>query len=249
MASDELHAGWNVNLPASVRRHAVQSMRLTDGDSLQLSDGAGLRIHAELVDAANGVARVLSAGQDERPVTRLSLIQALAKTGHDEQAIDMATQIGVDDVVPWQAARSIAKWKPGRTDVKWRGTLIAASEQSRRSWVPQLGDCVNGKGLLAICRRSSVHGGLMLVLHQDATTSWNEVEDHVGALTQRCLADGRERTISVVVGPEGGISDEEIGSMKDAGARVCVLGGNILRASLAGPVALTLLARTLGRFR
>ena len=137
--SDELNAGWKLTLPASVRRHAIQAMRLEDGDELQLSDGKGLRIHAVLRDAQQGIAEVLRFGRESQPTIRLALVQALAKTGHDEQAIDTATQIGVDEVIPWQADRSIAKWKAGRTDRKWRQVLVAATEQSRRSWSPELG--------------------------------------------------------------------------------------------------------------
>lgn len=111
--SDELNAGWKLTLPQSVRRHAIQAMRLKDGDELQLSDGKGLRIHAVLRDAQQGIAEVSSFGKEPQPTTKLALIQALAKTGHDEQAIDTATQIGVDEVIPWQADRSIAKWKAG----------------------------------------------------------------------------------------------------------------------------------------
>lgn len=248
LTSDELHADWNLTLPDSVRQHAIRALRLHDGDHLQLSDGRGLRVHAELSDARNGVARIRKVGREPRPVTRLALIQALAKNGHDEQAIDMATQIGVDVVVPWQSSRSIAKWKPGRTDGKWHSTLLAATEQSRRAWMPQLESCVSDDGLVAICRRASMHGGLVVVLHQDASVRWDDIEHRVAELAERCLEDGRERTISVVVGPEGGISEEEVAMMRDAGALTCLLGSNILRASTAGPVALSLLALGLGRF-
>ena len=94
--SDELNAGWKLTLPQSVRRHAIQAMRLKDGDELQLSDGRGLRIHAVLCDAQQGIAQVSSFSKEQQPVTKLALVQALAKTGHDEQAIDTATQIGVE---------------------------------------------------------------------------------------------------------------------------------------------------------
>ena len=212
---------------------------MKDGDELQLSDGRGLRIHAVLRDAQQGIAEVLRFGKEPQPVTRLALVQALAKTGHDEQAIDMATQIGVDQVIPWQADRSIAKWKAGRTDKKWRQVLESATEQSRRSWTPQLDDCVTSK---------QVVGDMVIVLHQDATKTWEQLETGIAKLSDTCLKDGRPRTIYVLVGPEGGISDAEVEAFTKAGAEVCVLGSNILRASTAGPVALSLLARALGRF-
>lgn len=136
--SDELNAGWRLTLPSSVRRHAIQAMRLKDGDELQLSDGRGLRIHAVLRDAQQGIAEVLRFGKEPQPVTRLALVQALAKTGHDEQAIDMATQIGVDQVIPWQADRSIAKWKAGRTDKSggrcWNPPPNSRADRGRPSW-------------------------------------------------------------------------------------------------------------------
>ncbi|WP_125979222.1 16S rRNA (uracil(1498)-N(3))-methyltransferase [Bifidobacterium goeldii] len=246
--SDELNTGWTITLPDAVRRHAIQAMRLTDGDALQLSDGQGLCIHAVLTDARNGMVRVERVGRQPQPVTRLTLIQALAKTGHDEQAIDMATQIGVDTVIPWQANRSIAKWKAGRTDRKWNQVLQAATEQSRRVWTPTLGECVSSKQITAICRRACVHGDLVIVLHQDANATWQTIEDRIAQLAERCLEDGKPRDISVVVGPEGGISEEEVAEFTQAGAYSVVLGSNILRASTAGPVALSLLSRSLGRF-
>ena len=246
--SDELHTGWKLTLPAHIKRHAVQAMRLKAGDSLQLSDGRGLRIRAVMADPEAGLAEVIEVGREPAPQTRLALIQALAKTGHDEQAIDMATQIGVDEVVPWQADRSIAKWKAGRTDKKWGAVLDAATEQSRRAFRPELGECVSSKQIVAICRRACVHGDLVVVLHQDATDTWAGVEEKVGRLIDRTLEDGRPRTVSVIVGPEGGISEQEVADFTDAGAISCVLGRNILRAATAGPVALSLLSRTLGRY-
>ncbi|MBM6699398.1 16S rRNA (uracil(1498)-N(3))-methyltransferase [Bifidobacterium pullorum subsp. saeculare] len=246
--ADGLDVGWRLTLPTAVRRHAVQAMRLGAGDELQLSDGRGLRVAAVLRDPDQGVAEVRAFTREPRPVTRLTLIQALAKNGRDEQAIDMATQIGVDAVIPWQADRSIAKWKAGRTDRKWRQTLDAATEQSRRSWRPELGECVTSKGVVSEILRSNVHGGLVIVLHQDATDTWSSIESLVDALAGRCVDDGRPRSIAVVVGPEGGIADAEVEAFRDAGAHVCVLGHTILRASAAGPVALSLLSRALGRY-
>ena len=246
--ADGIEEGWTLTLPSSVKRHAISAMRLAEGDALQLSDGKGLRIHATVTDAENGLVRVDAFTREARRTTRLALVQALAKTGHDEQAIDMATQIGVDEVIPWCADRSIAKWKPGRTDKRWNQVLQAATEQSRRAFMPELQECVSSKQIVAICRRACVYGNLVVVLHQDATDCWSQIEQAVNTLTERCLDDGKERTVYVLVGPEGGISDDEVSMFVDAGAKSCVLGSNILRASTAGPVALSLLSRALGRY-
>ena len=151
-------------------------------------------------------------------------------------------------MVPWQADRSIAKWKVGRTDKKWNSVLDAATEQSRRAFKPQLEACASSKEVVAICRRACVHGDVVIVLHQDATDTWSGVEEKVAQLVERTLQDGRPRTVSVVVGPEGGISEQEVADFVKAGAVSCVLGRNILRAATAGPVALSLLSRVLGRY-
>ena len=89
---------------------------------------------------------------------------------------------------------------------------------------------------------------MVIVLHQDATDTWESVERRVGELADRCLKDGRPRTIYVLVGPEGGIAEDEIAQFVRAGAASVVLGRTILRASTAGPVALSLLCRALGRY-
>ncbi|WP_427877088.1 16S rRNA (uracil(1498)-N(3))-methyltransferase [Gardnerella sp. 2492-Sm] len=246
--AEGIEEGWTLTLPPHVKRHAIGAMRLQEGDTLQLSDGNGLRIHATVTDTENGLVKVDAFTRQARTKTRIALVQALAKTGHDEQAIDMATQIGVDEVIPWCADRSIAKWKAGRTDKRWKQVLHAATEQSRRAFVPELQDCMSSKQIVAICRRACVYGNLVVVLHQDATDTWNSIEESVNALTERCLDDGKERTVYVLVGPEGGISEDEVSMFLDAGAHSCVLGSNILRASTAGPVAISLLSRALGRY-
>lgn len=246
--SDELNTGWKITLPASVRRHAVQAMRLRQGDGLQLSDGRGLRIEAVMDDPDAGLVEVLGFAREPAPVTRLALVQALAKTGHDEQAVDAAVQIGVDEVIPWQADRSIAKWKTGRTDRKWGALLDAATEQSRRAWRPALSDCVTSRQIVSMCLRANVHGDLVIVLHQDATDTWESIEGLAEDLSVKCLSDGRPRTIHVLVGPEGGISEDEVSEFVSSGAHSVRLGRNILRASTAGPVALSLLSRALGRY-
>ncbi|MBT1166205.1 16S rRNA (uracil(1498)-N(3))-methyltransferase [Bifidobacterium simiarum] len=249
--SDELHSGWMITVPESVARHAFKAMRLEAGDQLQLSDGRGLRILATVHDPQTRQVTVDEVGRESAPVTRLALIQALAKSGRDEQAIETATEIGVDEVIPWQANRSIVQWKAAKeakAAAKWRQVLAAATEQSRRAWMPQLDPKVTSRQVVELCRRASVHGDLVLVLHQDATDTWDDVERLVRDLADRSLKDGRSRNISVVVGPEGGISEEEVASFVEAGAHAVVLGSNIMRASTAGPVALTLLARALGRF-
>ncbi|RBP98975.1 16S rRNA (uracil(1498)-N(3))-methyltransferase [Bifidobacterium xylocopae] len=243
--ADEFHTGWRLTLPQHVRRHAFASMRLGDGDRLQLTDGAGLRISARVLDPRAGLVEVIKVGREPKSDLTLTLVQALAKGGRDEQAVDMACQIGVDRVLPWQADRSIVKWKAGKMERKWGALLDAASEQSRRVWRPVLDPCLTTKGLVGYCERESGPGSMVILLHQDANRTWAQVRRGL----ERMAGAGTEGLrVSVIVGPEGGVSEHEADALTHAGALSTTLGRNILRASTAGPVALTAVSDALGLF-
>ena len=248
---DDLQAGELMTLPADVRRHAIQAMRLGRGDGLQLSDGRGLRIHATVSVPESGQVLVDSSQREPEPPVRLTLAQALAKSGDDEQAVDTAVQLGVGCVIPWQAERSIARFKLGRTERRWQATLLAASEQSRRTWLPRLDPWVRGTQIAERCAAVEAHGGLAIVLHQDADRSWTETQARALEVARRASRTPGAHTpcdILVAVGPEGGISDHEVQALEQAGALITRLGDAILRAAVAGPVALTLLRNALGGF-
>ncbi|MCI1936156.1 MAG: 16S rRNA (uracil(1498)-N(3))-methyltransferase [Bifidobacteriaceae bacterium] len=271
--------GKLITLSEKLQRHIVKSLRMGVGDSLDLSDGKGLRCSGELVDADEGLVRITSILREEAPDVRLCLVQGLAKGGRDEMAIEESTEIGVDAVIPWQADRSIVRWsgqKETKAAKKWDAVLTAATEQSRRAWKPELGAKVTSSQLVRLCERVTGEGDVMVVLHQDATDTWGGIERRVvSAAASSVLSQAapsqtvpsasfsehsessvnlvseespRPRTIFVVVGPEGGISDREVGDLVAAGARSVVIGRSIMRASTAGPVAIALLSRALGRF-
>ncbi len=227
-------------LPPSARQHAFKAMRLSKDDLLEISDGAGNRLRAQVVNPQEGTVRIVSEQYEPQPSIKLGLVQALAKSGRDEQAIEMATEIGVDFILPWQADRSIVQWKgpkAARGLRKWQDQLIMATEQSRRSRIPRLNPLVASSGLEKWIRKEVDAGSQVLLLHQDADLSWSQV-----SLLET------SPMISVIVGPEGGINDKEVEAFAAAGAKPVLLGHTILRASSAGPVALALLSGALGRF-
>ena len=96
---------------------------------------------------------------DPEPSPRFVLVQALAKNDRDDQAVEAATECGVDEVVPWQASRSVVQWRGERGEKarrKWDAVLVAATKQSRRTRRPVLaptGD--DGRPGRAACRRSA----------------------------------------------------------------------------------------------
>ncbi|MGL5865844.1 MAG: 16S rRNA (uracil(1498)-N(3))-methyltransferase [Dermatophilaceae bacterium] len=223
--------GGVVVVDGAVGRHAVTVRRLRVGEHLVLVDGAGAGVTGVVVAVGAGALEVQvdAVGTEPEARPRFVLVQALAKHGRDEQAIEAATECGVDEVVPWQAARSVVRWRGERgakARRKWDTVLSAATIQSRRARQPVLGATATTADVVTRVRASS----LALVLHEEAT-------DPIAGLA---LPDDGD--VLVVVGPEGGIAPEEVGELADAGARIVRLGGTVLRSSSAGPAALAVLS-------
>lgn len=233
----EARPGVPIRLDGEEGRHAGTVVRLRVGERYFVADGAGRRllVEAEAVDKASVVGRVIEVVHEPEPQPRLVLAQALAKGDRDEQAVEAATELGVDEVVPWQAERSIVVWRADRVArslAKWGSVVTRASKQSRRSRLPVVSDPVDTRGLAERVRGAA----LALVLHEDAD------------LPLAGLALPASGDVLVVVGPEGGISGRELELLVEAGAMPVRLGSSILRASSAGPAALAVLSAA-GRWR
>ncbi|NUO90663.1 MAG: 16S rRNA (uracil(1498)-N(3))-methyltransferase [Dermatophilaceae bacterium] len=226
--------GASLLLDGDEGRHAAAVVRLRVGERYFVADGAGRRLLLEATDVDRASVRgtVLEVAHDPAPSPRFVLVQALAKGDRDEQAIEAATELGVDEVVPWQAERSVVVWRGERAAkslAKWAAVVTRATKQSRRARMPVTSPAVGLTPLVARVGESA----LTLVLHEDATEPLASVElPHDG-------------DVLLVVGPEGGISQREVEALQSAGARPVRLGSTILRASSAGPAALAVLsART-----
>ncbi|HET7477392.1 MAG TPA: 16S rRNA (uracil(1498)-N(3))-methyltransferase [Dermatophilaceae bacterium] len=226
-----LRPGGEVRLGGDEARHAVSVRRLRPGEQVLLGDGAGLRVGAVVAAAEpSGLRlRVESVEREPAPSPRFVLVQALAKAGRDEQVVEQATELGVDEVVAWQAERSVVVWRGDRAERsrrRWELVARAAAKQSRRAWLP----VVSGpERTPQLCRRVA-GASLALLLHESATQPLAEVS----------LPGGGE--VVLVVGPEGGISDAELGVLAGAGAVAVRLGSTVLRTSTAGPAALAVLS-------
>ena len=127
-----------VALDGAEGRHAATVRRTRVGERLLLTDGVGLRVEAEVVAVGAGMLdlRLVSVAADPAPSPRFVLVQALAKNDRDDQAVEAATECGVDEVVPWQASRSVVQWRGERGEKAWRkwdALLVAATKQSSRS--------------------------------------------------------------------------------------------------------------------
>jgi 16S rRNA (uracil1498-N3)-methyltransferase len=234
-ALDQVEPGDTVRLDGPEGRHAVQVRRIGVGERVDLADGEGQRAAGAVssVDTASAgpslVLTVSTRSYDAEPAPRFVLVQALAKGDRDVTAIEAATELGVDELVPWQAERSIVVWRPDRAAKsrdRWAATVLAAAKQSRRSRVPSVSPVRDTAGVVELVTASAV----TLVLHEDATTP----------LTAAELPDAGD--VLVVVGPEGGISSGELRRLVSAGAVAVQLGSHVLRSSTAGPAALAVLS-------
>jgi 16S rRNA (uracil1498-N3)-methyltransferase len=246
---DRVVAGDRYVLDGAEGRHAGVVQRKARGERVDVVDGAGLRLRCvvEESDAGRVTLLVQEVDFDPAPGVVVTLVQALAKGDRDEMAIEAATEIGVDAVVPWQAERSVVVWRGERaakSRARWLGTVRTATKQARRARLPRVDLPVDSRGLAARVGEAVAAGGRAIVLHEEATTALADVP-----LPAPGPAGGETAPeVLVVVGPEGGISERELEDLTAAGAVAARLGPHVLRTSTAGPVAIALLAQRLGRW-
>ncbi|GAA2801396.1 16S rRNA (uracil(1498)-N(3))-methyltransferase [Streptomyces showdoensis] len=222
-------------------RHAVSVKRLRAGEELVLTDGNGAWA-ACTVAAAEGkdqlTVEVTAVHEDPAPAPRITVVQALPKGDRGELAVETMTETGVDAIVPWAASRCITQWKGERglkALAKWRATARESGKQSRRTRFPEVADAMSGKQVAALLAGAD----FAAVLHEDR-------EHPSGALATAELPARGE--IVLVVGPEGGVSPEELALFEEAGAKPYRLGHSVLRTSTAGTAAAALVLGRTGRW-
>ncbi|GAA0356009.1 16S rRNA (uracil(1498)-N(3))-methyltransferase [Microbispora corallina] len=221
-------------------RHAASVRRLRPGERVDLTDGAGRVAECEVVAAGKDAltARVLRRYEVEAPRPRLVVVQGLPKGERGELAVEMMTEAGVDVIVPWAAARCVTQWKGDRAAkslARWRSTAREAAKQARRFHLPE----VTEQAGTARVRELISGAALAVVLHEEAA-------EPLSGLTPPKA--GEPGDVVVVVGPEGGITDEEIAGFRDAGAVPALLGPTVLRTSTAGIAAAAVLLARCGRW-
>lgn len=222
-------------------RHAVSVKRLRAGEDVVLTDGLG-RWAEGVVRATEGKDRLvveLGAVAEEPPAQpRITVVQALPKGDRGELAVETMTETGVDAIVPWAAARCVTQWKGERGAKalgKWRATAREAGKQSRRVRFPEVAEAATSKQVAALLAEA----GFAAVLHEDRDYGSEPLA------TADLPAEG---DIVLVVGPEGGVSPEELALFEEAGAKAYRLGRTVLRTSTAGTAATALLLGRTGRW-
>ena len=224
-------------------RHLAVVRRASPGDLVRISDGRGTIVDARLTSvtpAAVG-AEVLERTVTPAPSPRVGVHQGLAKGGKVDGVIRHLVEMGVDRIVVFEAGRSVARWDGARQAAagrRWATIAREAAKQSHRAWLPVLDGPVPEADAAA---SASAGPGLGLVAHPAAGCRLRDV------LEDRVPTPGGPESVWVVVGPEGGLSEDEVATFAAAGAVPVSLGPQILRTETASVVAAALVLHHFGR--
>ena len=201
--------------------HAIRVLRTQVADQFMLSDGNGAwsKVEATEVKKKSMMVQVLDSGFQEPLSTKITVVQALPKGDRSKEAIELLTEAGVDRIVPWLATRSI-----GKTSEKFQITAREASKQSRRFRIPEVTGVAQTSEICEAIKLSD----LAIVFHESADTKLSDQ-----------ITSGSVENLLIIIGPEGGITDQELAAFTQAGAKVALMGRPILRSAHAGIAAVS----------
>lgn len=230
--------GETIVLTGTEAHHAAAVRRVRVGEEVTVGDGRGtwLTGECEAVSPREVVVRITARADTPAPHPRIVLAQALAKRDRDELAVQAAAELGVDEIIPWQAARSVSRWDAAKAEkgrTRWSTIVREAAKQAHRAWIPDVAPLAT---TVALAERAAA--SRVVVLEPSASSR----------LTDLDLGGPDQREVVLVVGPEGGIAPEELAALERAGASLARLGDTVLRTSTAGPAALAVVSAALHRW-
>jgi 16S rRNA (uracil1498-N3)-methyltransferase len=214
-----------VELPESVHRHAVQVLRLKPGAVIRLFDGKGMEFEAELTEVEkrrSQVQLIERLENDSESPLNITLLQGISRGERMDFAIQKAVELGVSTIVPVVTERCNVQLKQDRAQKRldhWQGVLVSACEQSGRAFLPELTAVTSLEEAL-----SAGQSQLKLVLDPRASQSFNDLTP--------------PQTLSLLIGPEGGLSDAELDLAAQHGFTALQFGPRILRTETAAVAAL-----------
>ncbi len=235
---DGVRPGDQVRVEGDEAHHAVAVRRLRVGERLALTDGRGTTVVGSAVETGKRRFTV-SAEEVEtvaEPQPRVTVVQALPKGDRGELAVEVLTEVGVATIVPWAAGRSVAVWRGDRADrslARWRASAREAAKQSRRAWFPEVTPLATTDDVVTLLGSAD----LAVVLHESATESLASLQTPDAG------------SVVVVIGPEGGLTDDEVATFAEAGGHGVRLGSEVLRTSTAGVAAVAALLSRTSRWR
>ena len=231
---DQLSSSDNQTLDGDEGYHAVKVLRLAVGEKIKVSDGKGNWVAGAVVEVDKKTLqiKVTERGQYKVIKPELIVVQAVTKSDRNKEMLELVTAAGADQIIPWQADRSISKWQVD-SEKKWQSTVKEACKQSRRVKMPQLQMAMSTKQIIEQISSDK----FVVVFDAESDLKFADI-----------TMPSDLSVIYLIIGPEGGISDKELAIFKEAGALVVKLGEHVLRSAHAGFAALAAVQSRLGRW-
>ena len=219
-------------------RHMVKALRMKPGEMVDVSDSREWEYKGRILSLAADAVMVKILDRRrfaKEPKLRVTLYQGIPKQGKMESVIQKSVELGVSAVVPVFTARTIAEERAGfaKKTARWRRVAEEAVKQCGRGVIPPVDEAIGFAE--AIRRFASADDGYEVVLFPYEA----EEERSVKQVLREFPA--APRTAAVIIGPEGGFSEEEAAALKNAGCESVSLGKTILRTETAGPAALAMM--------
>ena len=232
--SDQISTGQRQVLENEEAHHAIKVLRLNTGEVIKISDGVGNWVSGPIVEIAKKelYISITERGQIQAAKPELVLVQAITKSDRNKEMLELAVEAGVDRIIPWQSERSISKWQSD-SGQKWQVGIKQSCKQARQAKLPQLMQVMSTSEVI----KSISEGGFGIVFHEEASTKFSDL-----------TIPNSQSSIYLVIGPEGGISEQELLSFQNNGSKVVRLGDTVLRSAHAGFAALSAVQTKLGRW-
>jgi 16S rRNA (uracil1498-N3)-methyltransferase len=231
---DNLSGGNSQLLDNNEAHHAIKVLRVKIGEEIMISDGSGNWVSGPIQELGKKTLLIKASNQGEKKLNKpeLVIVQAITKSDRNKEMLELITVAGVDRIIPWQSDRSISKWQSDSAD-KWELTIKESCKQARRVVMPKLSKSVNSKQLVE--ELSSIP--FSIIFHEAASTNFSDVN-----------VPSDITSIYLIIGPEGGITDEELLMFKGIASNIVRLGEPVLRSAHAGFAALAAVQTKLGRW-
>ncbi len=232
--SDQISSGSKQVLQNDEAHHAIKVLRINIGELIKISDGVRNWVSGPIIEIAKKelIISIIDRGEIQSAKPELVLVQAITKSDRNKEMLELAVAAGVDRIIPWQADRSISKWQSDSTQ-KWQAGIKQSCKQARQIKLPQLVKVMNTSEVVKLIGSE----GFGIVFHEGAPTKLSEITIP-NSLT----------AVYLIIGPEGGISEQELELFQNANSKVVRLGETVLRSAHAGFAALSAVQTKLGRW-
>jgi 16S rRNA (uracil1498-N3)-methyltransferase len=232
--SDQISTGQRQVLENEEAHHAIKVLRLNTGEVIKISDGVGNWVSGPIVEIAKKelFISITERGEIQAAKPELVLVQAITKSDRNKEMLELAVEAGVDRIIPWQSERSISKWQSD-SEQKWQVGIKQSCKQARQVKLPQLMQVMSTSEVI----KSISEGGFGIVFHEEASTKFSDL-----------TIPNSQSSVYLLIGPEGGISEQELLSFQNNGSKVVRLGDTVLRSAHAGFAALSAVQTKLGRW-